>query len=177
MLFFCNSTSFFLYKTTFIAIVYCLKLKYRGTVRMKTINQKILMVILSVIFFFVATIAIASNNNKVQQMKNENYTMQFKAFAFIFLTPGFDPKSNTVTTEKNGYRFKAVGIDMNKKEDVIAVAQSLASEGYQMIELCGGFGPEWIYKVSAALNNKVPVGGVFYGPQFRQQLADLFKKT
>ena len=44
-----------------------------------------------------------------------------------------------------------------------------------MIELCGGFGPEWIHAVSAALDNKIPVGGVFYGPQFRQQLADLFK--
>jgi|SRR5579862_2091309 len=101
--------------------------------------------------------------------------MQFKAFAFIFLTPGFDPGTNSVTTEKNGYRFKAVGIDMNKKEDVVHLAKSLVEEGYQMIELCGGFGPEWIHAVSVALENKIPVGGVFYGPQFRQQLADLFK--
>lgn len=101
--------------------------------------------------------------------------MKFESFAFIFLTPGFDPENNSITTEKNGYRFKAVGMDMNKKEDVVNVARTLAKEGYQMIELCGGFGPEWIHAVSAALDNKIPVGGVFYGPQFRQQLADLFK--
>jgi hypothetical protein len=101
--------------------------------------------------------------------------MQFKAFAFIFLTPGFDPETNSMTTERNGYRFKAVGIDMNKKEDVVYVAKTLVQEGYQMIELCGGFGPEWIHSISAALDYKIPVGGVFYGPQFRQQLADLFK--
>ena len=101
--------------------------------------------------------------------------MQFKSFAFIFLTPGFDPENNSIATEKNGYRFKAVGMDMNKKEDVVYVAENLVKEGYQMIELCGGFGPEWIHAVSAALDNKIPVGGVFYGPQFRQQLADLFK--
>lgn len=101
--------------------------------------------------------------------------MQFKAFAYIFLTPGFSPESNSMVSEKDGYRFKAVGIDMNKKGEVITVAKTLAEEGYQMIELCGGFGPEWIYNVSLALDNKIPVGGVFYGPQFRQQLADLFK--
>lgn len=101
--------------------------------------------------------------------------MQFKSFAFIFLTPGFSPETNTITTEKNGYQFKAVGIDMNRKEDVVSIAKKLAEEGCQMIELCGGFGPEWIYNVSIALDYKIPVGGVFYGPQFRQQLADLFK--
>ena len=44
-----------------------------------------------------------------------------------------------------------------------------------MLELCGGFGPEWVYKVTEALEGKVPVGGVFYGPQFRQALADLMR--
>lgn len=101
--------------------------------------------------------------------------MQFKAFAFIFLTPGFSPETNTVTTEKEGYRFKAVGIDMNNKKNVISVAEKLVEEGYQMIELCGGFGPEWVHKVSVALDHKIPVGGVFYGPQFRQSLVDLFR--
>jgi hypothetical protein len=30
--------------------------------------------------------------------------MQFKALAFIFLTPGFTPETNSITTEKNGSR-------------------------------------------------------------------------
>ena len=102
--------------------------------------------------------------------------MEFRSFAFIFLTPGFDPQTNSVITEKNGYRFKAVGIDMNNKQQVVEVAKSLAQEDYQMLELCGGFGPEWIHAVSEALENKIPVGGVFYGPQFRKPLVDLFKK-
>ena len=37
--------------------------------------------------------------------------MKFNSFAFIFLTPGFSAEENSITTEKNGYRFKAVGID------------------------------------------------------------------
>lgn len=101
--------------------------------------------------------------------------MLFNSFAFIFLSPGFTPEENTVTTEKGNYRFKAVGVDMANKGMALSVAEQLAEEGYQMIELCGGFGPEWAYKISEALNNKVPVGAVFYGPQFRQQLADLMK--
>jgi hypothetical protein len=101
--------------------------------------------------------------------------MKFNSFAFIFLTPGFSAEENSIMTEKNGYRFKAVGIDMADKSKVIAVAKALAAEGYQMLELCGGFGPEWAYKVTEALEGKVPVGGVSYGPQFRQALADLMR--
>ncbi len=101
--------------------------------------------------------------------------MKFNSFAFIFLSPGFSPEENSVTTEKNGYRFKAVGIDMTYKEKALEVAENLADDGYQMVELCGGFGPEWAHKIAKKLENKVPVGAVYYGPQFRQQLADLMK--
>jgi len=102
--------------------------------------------------------------------------MKYHSFAFIFLSPGFSPQENTVATHKDHYRFKAVGIDMAHKEMALDVAEQLVGEGYQMIELCGGFGPEWAYKISEKLKNKVPVGAVFYGPQFRQQLADLMRK-
>ncbi|WP_062264427.1 DUF6506 family protein [Endozoicomonas arenosclerae] len=101
--------------------------------------------------------------------------MRFNSFAFIFLSPGFSPLENTVSTGKGGCQFKAVGIDMDHKEEVLAVAEGLVAEGFQMIELCGGFGPEWAYKVAEHLEGKVPVGAVYYGPQFRQQLADLMK--
>ncbi|MGI9278963.1 MAG: DUF6506 family protein [Endozoicomonas sp.] len=101
--------------------------------------------------------------------------MDFHSFAFIFLSPGFSPRDNTVVTEKGDYQFKAVGIDMAHKEQVLMVADELVAEGFQMIELCGGFGPEWAYKVSEHLEGKVPVGAVYYGPRYRQQLADLMK--
>lgn len=100
---------------------------------------------------------------------------KFNSFAYIFLMPGYDAEHNTTYMENNGYRFKAVGVDIGNKEEAVRVAKRLALEGYQMIELCGGFGPEWIHRITVELENKVPVGGVFYGPQFRQQLADLFK--
>ncbi len=42
-----------------------------------------------------------------------------------------------------------------------------------MIELCGGFGPLWIAKVSEAINHAIPVGSVFYGPEARQPILDI----
>lgn len=103
--------------------------------------------------------------------------MKFNSFAFIFLTPGFTPETNTITTSKDGYRFKAVGIDLSSKPMVLDVARSLQNEGYQIIELCGGFGPQWSYKVSEYLGMRVPVGGVYYGPEWREKLADLFRNN
>ena len=101
--------------------------------------------------------------------------MKFHSFAFLFLGPGFSPEANTIETNNDSCTFRAVGIDMHNKQHCLEVAEQLANEGFQMIEICGGFGPEWAYKIAEYLDNQVPVGGVYYGPQFRQQLADLFK--
>lgn len=99
--------------------------------------------------------------------------MKFNSFAFIFLMPGFSASQHVSEMTKDGFRFKTVGVDFADKSQVIEVAKALVDEGYQMIELCGGFGPEWISKVKEAIHNKVPVGGVFYGPEFRKPLVDL----
>lgn len=102
--------------------------------------------------------------------------MRFQQFAFVFLTPSFSPERNTISTSSPTHRFKAVGIDPVEKWRVLDVAKELHAEGYQMIELCGGFGPQWAYRVSEALNYSVPIGGVYYGPEYRQQLVDIFKE-
>lgn len=99
--------------------------------------------------------------------------MKFNSFAFIFLMPGYSESEHVAEFEKDGFRFKTVGIDMAHKEKAIPVAKALQSEGYQMIELCGGFGPEWVTKVKEATNHTTPIGGVFYGPEFRKNLVDL----
>lgn len=101
--------------------------------------------------------------------------MKFHSFAFIFLGPEFSPADNTIETSNDNCTFRAVGVDMYNKQQSLEVAEKLAHEGFQMIEICGGFGPEWAYKIADHLDYQVPVGGVYYGPQFRQQLADLFK--
>lgn len=102
--------------------------------------------------------------------------MALRYWAYVFLSPGFDAKQHTSTMESDTCRFKAIGIDINKKEQVIEVAKQLVAEGVQIIELCGGFGPQWIAKVSDAIRGAIPVGGVFYGPEARKPMLDLSSK-
>lgn len=99
--------------------------------------------------------------------------MALRYWAYIFLSPGFDSKKHVATLESDTCRFKTIGIDISQKSEVIDVAKQLVAEGVQLIELCGGFGPEWITKISAAINNAVPVGSVFYGPEARKPMLDI----
>ncbi len=99
--------------------------------------------------------------------------MKFNNFAYIFLGPNLDPQLHKSVIKSENFTFTTIGIDFNNKELVIEIAQDLIKEGAQMIELCGGFGPIWIAKIYEATNNKIPIGGVSYGPEARKSLLDL----
>jgi hypothetical protein len=105
----------------------------------------------------------------------EKLIMALHYWAYIFLSPEFDAKRHVATLESKKCRFKTIGIDIAKKEQVLDIAKELVAEGVQLIELCGGFGPQWIAKVSAAIQDKVPIGGVFYGPEARKPLLDILR--
>jgi len=99
--------------------------------------------------------------------------MKFNNFAYIFLGPELNPKQNCSVIKTEKLTFTAIGIDFHHKEQVIEVAKEVIANGAQMIELCGGFGPLWIAKVSEAIHAQVPVGSVAYGPEARKPLLDL----
>lgn len=99
--------------------------------------------------------------------------MALRYWAYIFLSPGFDAKDHVAVLESDSCRYKTIGIDMHHKEQVIDIAKQLVAEGVQLIELCGGFGPQWIARVSEAIQGVVPVGGVFYGPEARKPMLDI----
>jgi hypothetical protein len=99
--------------------------------------------------------------------------MALRKWAYIYLSPGFDAVSNTVRSQSERCEFIAVGLDFADKAKVVDVARELHAEGVQMIELCGGFGPLWIAKVSEALSGAIPVGSVAYGPEARRPMLDL----
>lgn len=103
--------------------------------------------------------------------------MSLNYWAYIFLSPGFDENSHTTEMSSTSCRVKLVGIDMNEKEKVVDIAKKLVADGVQMIELCGGFGPLWIAKITEAIKGAVPVGSVAYGPEARQPLLDILKKS
>jgi len=99
--------------------------------------------------------------------------MSWKNWAFIFLSPGFDPENNTQVMQSDFCRLTVVGIDIHEKEKVLNVAKKLVADNVQAIELCGGFGPLWIAKVTEANDSAVPVGSVAYGPEARKQLLQI----
>jgi hypothetical protein len=101
--------------------------------------------------------------------------MALNYWAFIYLSPEFSPENNTNETASATCRFKTIGIDVFKKEQVLEVAKQLVAEGVQAIEVCGGFGPTWVHKICEAINYSVPVGGVMYGPEFRKPLLDVMQ--
>ena len=66
----------------------------------------------------------------------------------------------------------AVGV--SEQAQALPVAQRMVEEGVQLIELCGGFGPIWTSRVLEAVDMRVPVGAVGYGPESIAGLAALF---
>ncbi len=99
--------------------------------------------------------------------------MALKKWVYFYLSPGFSPELNTTTSHSDQCEFIAVGMDFADKEDVVDQARLWIDRGVQMIELCGGFGPMWIARISKAIASKVPVGSVAYGPEARQPMLDL----
>lgn len=99
--------------------------------------------------------------------------MKFNHFVYLYLGPELDPGVHRPDVKTDKLTFSAIGIAFNENERVIEVAKQAVADGAQMIELCGGFGPIWIAKVSEALGGNVPVGSVAYGPEARKPLIDL----
>lgn len=102
-----------------------------------------------------------------------------KKWAFFYFSPGFSPEGNTVT-QTNFDRtctFITVGFSPAAKGDgsIIKIARDLKDDGVQAIELCGGFGPEWVMKIAEVLGPDIPVGSVMYGPQYRAALLHIMK--
>jgi hypothetical protein len=70
--------------------------------------------------------------------------------------------------------FEMIAVGVAKPEQGVAVAVALVSEGVQLIELCGGFGPLWTARVIEGIKNAVPVGSVGYGPESINAMYALF---
>lgn len=99
--------------------------------------------------------------------------MKFNNFIYIFLGPDLNPQTHRAVIKTDKFTYTTVGIDFSHKEQVIDVAKEAVTNGAQVIELCGGFGPLWVAKVYEAINQQVPVGSVAYGPEARKPMLDL----
>lgn len=99
--------------------------------------------------------------------------MALSKFGFIVTGGGFERAGRRVVLSSDVFEMIAVGVP--GPADGVAVARQLASEGVQLLELCGGFGPVWTARVIEAVGPGVPVGSVGYGPESIDPMYALFK--
>ena len=93
--------------------------------------------------------------------------MALTKFGFIVTGDNFVQHQGT-----DKFSMKVVGV--SSPSEGIAVAQEMVAEGIQLIELCGGFSPVWAGKIIEAIDYKVPVGVVAYGPESIDAMFHLF---
>ncbi|MEO6026063.1 MAG: DUF6506 family protein [Candidatus Binatia bacterium] len=98
--------------------------------------------------------------------------MALRRFGFIVTGAGYEAGKHIVTLTSPEITTTIVGV--SKPEQALAVADWMVGQGVQLIELCGGFGPIWTAKVIEAIDGKVPVGSVAYGPESIDQMHALF---
>jgi hypothetical protein len=98
--------------------------------------------------------------------------MALTKFGFIVTGAQLDPVRHRMMMESPGFTMIAVGV--SRAEQGPEVARQMMEDGVQLIELCGGFGPVWTARVIEAIEGRIPVGSVGYGPESVDALASLF---
>jgi predicted polyphosphate/ATP-dependent NAD kinase len=98
--------------------------------------------------------------------------MALTKFGFVVVGASLSPAQHRVTMRSDAFEMIAIGVASPAEGP--AVARALVEEGVQLIELCGGFGAAWTAQVLAAVEGKVPVGAVSYGPESIGLMAALF---
>jgi predicted polyphosphate/ATP-dependent NAD kinase len=77
------------------------------------------------------------------------------AFIYTLDDPSAEPRIDVIGT--------LVCAGVSSVADAPAVARQLVAEGVELIELCGGFGGAGLGLIASAVENRVPVGAVFFG--------------
>lgn len=98
-----------------------------------------------------------------------------KHWAFLFLSPGYRASDHTVHFDSGETKVTLIGLDPADIEESITIAKNLLADGVQVIELCGGFGPQWVAKIKTATEGKIPVGTVMYGPEDRAPMLEIMR--
>lgn len=99
--------------------------------------------------------------------------MSLKKFGFIVTGKGLSPDLHRSVMSSASFEMIAIGV--SDASEGPRVARALLDEGVQLIELCGGFGAIWTARVIEAVEGKIPVGSVAYGPESIDGMYELFK--
>lgn len=100
--------------------------------------------------------------------------MALSRFGFLVTGAGLDPTVHRLTMTSASFEMRVVGVAHPAL--ALAVARGLVDDGVQLLELCGGFGPVWTARVLEAIEHRVPVGAVGYGPEALAGLHAIFEE-
>jgi hypothetical protein len=98
--------------------------------------------------------------------------MALTDFAFIVFGPDYEPDTHTATLESDSLKTRLIGV--NSLESAEAAAKELVSDGVQLIELCGWFGPKGAARIIKVVGDQIPVGFVTSGPDSIDLMYKLF---
>lgn len=100
--------------------------------------------------------------------------MALTQFGFIVTGAELDPAQHRQVMRSPAFEMTTIGV--SHPEQALAAAQQLVRDGVQLIELCGGFDARWTARVQDAIERRVPVGTVSYGPDTIDALHTLFAR-
>jgi hypothetical protein len=98
--------------------------------------------------------------------------MALHRWGYIYTAPGADPDRDWTVVETGNCTTILVGVE--SADRLVEVAERLVTDGVQLIELCGGFGPVQTGRVVEAVGKSVPVGTTGYGPEAVDQVHAIF---
>ena len=98
--------------------------------------------------------------------------MALTDFAFIVFGPDYNPDDHSQTLQSDSLKTRVIGV--NSLDIAEKVAKELVSDGVQLIELCGWFGPKGAARIIDAVGDRVPVGFVTSGPDSYDLMYKLF---
>ena len=91
------------------------------------------------------------------------------AFIYTLDEPASEPRIDTLGS--------LICVGVPSISDAPKLARQLADEGAELIELCGGFGGAGLAAVVSAVQDRVPVGAVFFGVDASSGLNRIFPKS
>ncbi|MFC9970879.1 DUF6506 family protein [Spirillospora sp. NPDC127200] len=98
--------------------------------------------------------------------------MALTHWGFIYTAPGLTPEGHWSSVTTGSCRTELVGV--TSVQHAPEAARRLTDQGVQLIELCGAFGPVSTAEVIEAIDGRVPVGAVAYGPEAITPLHEIF---
>lgn len=99
--------------------------------------------------------------------------MALTKFGFIVASSEIGPVPKRVVMSSSQFEMVAIGV--SNPSQGLPVAKAMVEEGIQLIELCGAFGPVWTAKIIEAIEERIPVGFVAYGPEAISPMHRLFE--